>query len=127
MTDYTIPGGSAGGMSPTGPPDQTAETDTPAVVEAPTVMGTPGAVVYYCVDGTTQPVAREIEWVLRYGQPTKDDLLAAASIVNAYSSMCSGWRSAKDAVMMLCRARRAHKQYRLELEGRTQSDRLEGK
>lgn len=28
MTDHTIPGGSAGGMSPTGPPDQTAETGT---------------------------------------------------------------------------------------------------
>lgn len=97
----------------------------PTNAEVPAVMGTPGAVAYYCVDGTTQPVAREIEWVLRYGQPTKDDLLAAASIINAHSSMCSGWRSMKDAVAMLRRARRAHKQYRLELEGRTRSERTQ--
>jgi len=30
----------------------------------------------------------DLEWTLRYGYPTRDDLLFAASVCNVYTTMC---------------------------------------
>ena len=42
---------------------------------------------YVRVEGTTWPNPndpREVEWRLRYGTPTREDLLLAASFIHAY-------------------------------------------
>ena len=41
-------------------------------------------------DGTTWPNPadpNEVEWRLRYGNPTREDILAAASVMNAYGHL----------------------------------------
>ena len=36
----------------------------------------------------TPALADEIQYVLRYGEPSRNQLLAAASILSAYSALC---------------------------------------
>lgn len=39
-------------------------------------------------DGSSWPApTADLEWTLRYGQPTREQLLAAASVVNAYAAL----------------------------------------
>lgn len=50
------------------------------------------ACAYVRIDGTTWPRPedpQDVEWQLRYGAPTRADLLIAASYIRAYRALCS--------------------------------------
>lgn len=62
-------------------------------------------------DDTTWPVnVGRIEWVLRYGEPTRSDLLIAASVLHAYAVMTDPTLTMGTAEVNLHRARQAQRQ-----------------
>jgi hypothetical protein len=61
-------------------------------------------------DGTIWPVnVGGIEWTLRYGEPTRGDLLIAASVLSVYGVMTTAGVTKKYAQIQLDRARRAQR------------------
>ena len=83
-------------------------TPEPAVT-APT-SGSPaesvGATRLVLSDGSSWPVPNgDLEWTLRYGEPTRRDLLAAASILSAYFALVA--QSAVPKRNLVCREMRA--------------------
>jgi hypothetical protein len=73
---------------------------TPA---SPFPAGVPGAEEgWLFFDGMAWPNPRdplEIEWKLRYGQPSREDLLAAASFVAAYKSLVGHSQQRRNAIV----------------------------
>jgi hypothetical protein len=69
-------------------------------------------------DGTVWPVNVEnIEWQLRYGTPSRSDLLIAASVLNAYTAMTDPTIRASQAEVKLHRARHAQHEAPLPEDG----------
>jgi hypothetical protein len=62
-------------------------------------------------NGTVWPVnVGDIEWRLRYGEPTRSDLLIAASVLAIYTQMTSPQSRGQHAEQTLHRARHAQRE-----------------
>lgn len=56
-------------------------------------------------DGSSWPAPPSVlEWTLRYGEPTREQLLAAAGVVSAYESLVYG--STREKRDLVCREMR---------------------
>lgn len=45
----------------------------------------------------------DLEWVLRYGDPSREDLLVAAGIVSCYAALCKATRETREGVIRAMR------------------------
>lgn len=61
-------------------------------------------------DGTTWPVnVEDVEWQLRHGEPTRSDLLVAASVLNLYARLVDPTVRSAEAEVKLKKARAAQR------------------
>lgn len=54
-------------------------------------------------DNMTWPIPDDIEWTLRYGKPTQEDLMFSASIVSAYWGLVMKTKEERDRVIRVLR------------------------
>jgi len=50
-------------------------------------------------DNMTWPIPDDIEWTLRYGKPTQEDIMFSASIVSAYRGLVMKNKKERDRVI----------------------------
>lgn len=55
-------------------------------------------------DNMSWPVPDNIEWTLRYGKPTQEDLMFAASIVSAYCALVSKTKKGRESVIKVLKS-----------------------